>query len=30
MKVEILYEDEDILVCVKPVGMPVQGDKSRD
>lgn len=30
MKVEILYEDEDILVCVKPYGMPVQGDKSRD
>lgn len=30
MKVEILYEDADILVCVKPVGMPVQGDKSRD
>lgn len=30
MKVEILYEDEDILVCEKPYGMPVQGDKSRD
>lgn len=30
MKVEILYEDEDIIVCVKPYGMPVQGDKSRD
>lgn len=30
MKVEILHEDSDILVCIKPVGMPVQGDKSRD
>ena len=30
MKVEILYEDKDIIVCVKPYGMPVQGDKSRD
>lgn len=30
MKVEILYEDSDILVCVKPYGMPVQEDKSRD
>ena len=26
----ILYEDSDILVCVKPYGVPVQGDKSRD
>lgn len=30
MKVNILYEDEDIIVCVKPFGMPVQEDKSRD
>lgn len=30
MKIDILYEDEEILVCVKPYGMPVQGDKSRD
>ena len=30
MKIDILYEDADILVCVKPYGMPVQGDKSRD
>lgn len=30
MKLEILHEDEDIIVCVKPYGMPVQGDKSRD
>ena len=30
MKVEILYEDEDIIACVKPFGMPSQGDKSND
>lgn len=30
MKVNILYEDKDIIVCVKPFGMPTQGDKSRD
>jgi len=30
MKVEILYEDADLIVCVKPYGMPVQSDKSRD
>lgn len=30
MKVEILHEDSDIIVCVKPYGMPAQGDKSRD
>lgn len=30
MEVTILHEDEDIIVCVKPYGMPVQGDKSRD
>lgn len=30
MKVEILYEDQEIIVCIKPFGMPVQGDKSRD
>lgn len=30
MRVEILYEDADIIVCVKPYGMPVQEDKSRD
>lgn len=29
-KVEILYKDLDIVVCVKPQGMPVQNDKSRD
>lgn len=26
---DILYEDEEILVCVKPIGMPVQSDRSR-
>lgn len=30
MKVEILYEDQDIIVCIKPYGMPVQSDRSRD
>ena len=30
MRVEILHEDADIIVCVKPSGMPAQGDKSRD
>ena len=30
MKVEILHEDADIIVCIKPYGMPAQGDKSRD
>lgn len=30
MKLEILHEDEDIIVCVKPYGMPVQGDRSHD
>lgn len=30
MKVEILHEDADIIVCVKPYGIPAQGDKSRD
>lgn len=28
-KVEILYEDKEVIVCVKPVGMPVQSDRSR-
>lgn len=30
MKVDILHEDNDIIVCIKPFGMPAQGDKSRD
>ena len=25
--VEFLYEDDDIIVCIKPAGMPSQGDK---
>ena len=29
-KPEILYLDSEIIVCVKPQGMPVQNDKSRD
>lgn len=28
--IPILYEDDMILVCEKPIGMPVQSDKSRD
>ena len=28
MNVEILYEDKEIIVVVKPSGMPSQGDKS--
>lgn len=30
MEINILHEDKDILVCVKPYGIPAQGDKSRD
>lgn len=30
MKIQILHEDADIIVCVKPYGVPAQGDKSRD
>lgn len=30
IKENILYEDKDIIVCIKPYGIPVQGDKSRD
>ncbi|MGN0495949.1 MAG: RluA family pseudouridine synthase [Lachnospiraceae bacterium] len=30
MKIEILFEDKDIIVCIKPYGVPSQGDKSRD
>ena len=29
-KVPVIYEDDMILVCEKPIGMPVQGDYSRD
>ena len=30
MKPEILYEDESLIACVKPAGMPAQGTKSND
>ncbi len=30
MKLEILYEDSQILVCVKPSGVPSQSDKTAD
>jgi len=30
IKVPVIYEDDAILVCEKPVGMPVQSDHSRD
>ncbi|MGN0435122.1 MAG: RluA family pseudouridine synthase [Wujia sp.] len=30
MKLDILYEDEYMLACVKPYGVPSQGDKSND
>ena len=30
MEPEILYEDQDILVCVKPAGMATQEDRSMD
>ena len=29
-KPEILYINQEIIVCIKPQGMPVQNDKSRD
>ena len=28
--IKILYEDSDIIVCIKPQGMPSQSDKTRD
>ena len=28
--VPILYEDDAIIVCEKPIGMPTQSDHSRD
>lgn len=28
--IPILFEDEAVLVCEKPIGMPVQSDKTRD
>lgn len=30
MKLEVLYEDEYMMACVKPYGVPSQGDKSND
>ena len=30
MKLEVLYEDEYLMACVKPCGVPSQGDKSND
>lgn len=30
MKLEILYEDDVMLACVKPYGVPAQSDKSND
>ena len=27
---EIVYQDADLIVCIKPAGMPVQSDRSRD
>lgn len=30
MKLNILYEDDYIIACVKPSGIPAQGDKSND
>lgn len=29
-KVKILHEDEDIIVCIKPQGIPAQSDKTKD
>ncbi|MDO4554568.1 MAG: RluA family pseudouridine synthase [Lachnospiraceae bacterium] len=29
-RLEVLFEDEDILVCIKPLGVPSQADKTRD
>lgn len=30
MKLDIIYEDEFLIACVKPCGVPSQGDKSND
>lgn len=29
-KIPIVYQDSEIIVCEKPIGMPVQSDRSRD
>lgn len=30
MKIQILHEDDDIIVCVKPAGVPTQPDRTND
>ena len=30
MKPEIIYEDKYIIACIKPCGVPSQGDKTND
>ena len=30
MKLDILYEDKYLIVCIKPCGVPAQGDKTND
>ena len=30
MRLNILFEDKDILVCEKPAGVPSQSDKTMD
>lgn len=30
MRIEILHEDDDIIVCVKPAGVPTQPDRTND
>lgn len=30
MKITILHEDEDVIVCVKPAGVPTQPDRTND
>lgn len=30
MRLEILYEDEQLIACIKPCGVPAQGDKTND
>lgn len=29
-KLQVLYEDNDVFVCIKPMGVPAQSDKTRD
>lgn len=29
-KLQVLYEDRDVFVCIKPMGVPAQSDKTRD